>query len=180
MDCRALLIAARQSTTGHFLDAFQRLGMRVDALQPDFVALHNFLAYDCFPPPGNAPSGEAGPVVAALDVGCDVTNIVVCSPNSLWFRSLGVAGHSFTRALVKDFNLSIAQAEQRKRVPESAECFNDIYESLSPVFDDLLKEVQQSLAAYGESQPNRPVQLVLGLGGGFSSHGLFRRLRCGR
>jgi type IV pilus assembly protein PilM len=177
---RAILIAAKRTTTEHFLDAFRLLDMRVDVLQTDFVALHNFLAYDYFAAPDDSPSGEACPVVAALDIGCDVTNIVVSSPQSLWFRSCGMAGRSFTRALVKEFNLSIAQAEQRKRAPESTEHLIDLYEALSPVFDDLLKEVQQSLVAYGELQPNRPVQRVLGLGGGFSLHGLFRHLRCGR
>jgi type IV pilus assembly protein PilM len=177
---RALLIAAKRTMTEHFLDAFQRLGLRVDVVQTDFVALHNFLAYDYIASPGDPPSGEVCPVVAALDIGCDVTNIVVSSPQSLWFRSCGVAGRSFTRALVKEFTLSITHAEQRKRAPESADRLSDLYEALSPVFDDLLKEVQQSLAAYGESQPNRPVQRILGLGGGFSLHGLFRYLRCGR
>ncbi len=177
---RAILIAAKRTTTEHFLDAFRRLDMRIDVLQTDFVALHNYLAYDYFTPPGDPPSGEARPAVAALDVGSDVTNIVVSSPHSLWFRSCGVAGHSFTRALVKGFNLSIAQAERRKRSPESAEHLSDLYEALSPVFDDLLKEVRQSLSAYTESQPHRPVHRILGLGGGFSLHGLFRYLRCGR
>ena len=171
---RALLIAAKRTTTEHFLNAFRRLQVRVDLLQADSVALHNFLAYDCLPLPGSSSPGSAIPAVAAVDIGCDVTNIVVSSPHSLWFRSSGVAGHSFTRTLVKEFNLSIAQAEQRKRAPESAERLSDLYQALSPVFDDLLTEVQQSLAAYAESCPGQPVQRLLGLGGGFSLHGLLQ------
>ena len=177
---QALLIAAKRTTTEHFLDAFRRLDMQVDVLQTDFVALHNFLAYDYFTPPGDPPSSSAYPVVAALDIGCDVTNIVVSSPHSLWFRSCGMAGHSFTRALVKEFNLSMAQAEQRKRASESAEHISDLYETLSPVFDDWLAEVRQLLSAYAESRPDHPVQRVVVLGGGFSLHGMFRYLRCGR
>jgi type IV pilus assembly protein PilM len=177
---RAILIAAKRTTTHHFLDAFRGLGVPVDLLQPDFVALHNFLIHDCFAAGNDAPASEGCRVVAALDVGCEVTNLVVSSPHSLWFRSCGVAGHSFTRALVKDFNLSIAQAEQRKRAPESADRLSDFGQTLSPVFDDLLKELQQLLAVYARSQPDHPVERVLGLGGGFSLHGLFRHLRCGR
>lgn len=177
---RAILVAAKRTTTNHFLDAFQRLDMRVDVLQTDFVALHNFIAYDYFTPPDDPPSSSTYPVVAALDIGCDVTNIVISSPQSLWFRGCGVAGHSFTCALVREFNLRIAQAEQQKHAPESAECLSDLYGALSSVFDDLLNELQQSLAAYAELRPDRPVQCILGLGGGFSLHGLFRHLRCGR
>lgn len=178
--CQAILVAAKRTTTKHFLDAFQRLDMRVDVLQADFIALHNFLVHDYFTPVGDPPSDEMYPVVAALDIGCDVTNIIVSSLNSLWFRSCGVAGHSFTRALVKEFNLTIAQAEQRKQAHEAAERFNDLYEAMSSVFDDLLKEVQQSLAAYAESRPDHPVRRVVALGGGFLLHGLFRHLRCAR
>lgn len=177
---RVLLIAAKRSTTNHFLDAFQRLNVRVDVLQTDFCALHNFLTYDHLPTFGDLPSDNACPVVAALDIGCDVTNIVVSSPHSLWFRSCGVAGHSFTRALVQEFNLSITQAEQQKRSLKSAERLSDIYEALSPIFDDLLKEVRYSLTAYAEAHPDRPVQQVVALSGGFLLHGLFRHLRCGR
>jgi type IV pilus assembly protein PilM len=173
-----LLIAAQGVASRRFLDDFRRQNIRVDVLQADFVALHSFLVHEFLAPADDAAAKASA--VAALDVGCNVTNIVVSSPQSLWFRSCGVAGHSFTRALVKEFQLTLAQAEERKRSPELAERMSDVDAALSPVFDDLLKEVRQSLAAYGEARPDCPVQQVLGLGGGFSLHGLFRRLRCGR
>ena len=130
----ALLVGAQQTTARRFLKAFRRLDIRVNVLQTDFVALHNFLAHEYFAAPGEQPPGEACGVAAALDIGCDVTNIVVSAPQSLWFHSCGVAGQSFTRALVREFKFSMAQAEQRKRRPESAERLSDLYEVMSPVF----------------------------------------------
>ena len=124
--------------------------------------------------------GQACPVSVALDIVAEMTNIVVSSPHSLWFRSCGVAGQSFTRALVKEFNLSLAQAEQRKRAPELTERLSDVCETLSPPFDDLVGEVRQSLIAYAQTWPDHPVQRVFGFGGGVMLHGLFRHLRCGR
>jgi Tfp pilus assembly PilM family ATPase len=118
--------------------------------------------------------------VAVLDVGCDATNLVVSSPHALWYRSCGIAGQSFTRALVKDFNLTIAQAEQLKRAPESAKNLGKVYEALSPGLAEFLTEAQETLAAYAQAEPDCPIQQVLGVGGGFSLHGLFRHLRCGR
>jgi len=177
---QALLIAARRTATQPLVDAFQQLNVQMDLLQPDFVALHNFLVYDRLAPFGDSPSDKAHSVAAAVDIGCDVTNVVVSSLHFLWFRSCGVAGQNFTRALVKEFNLTVAHAEQRKRTPESTERFSDFYGALSPVFDDLLNEVQQSLAAYAQAQPAHPVDRVAAVGGGFSLHGLFRHLRCGR
>ena len=162
---QALLIAAKRHVADRFLEPLRRPGLRPDVLQPDFVALHNFVAFEQLDAAPDAEPGET-PAVASLDIGCSATNLVVSSPQSLWFHSCGIGGHSFTRALVKEQNLSLAQAEQQKRAPESAERFSDLCQALSPVFDDLLQEVQQSLAAYAELRPDRPVRRVIGLGGG--------------
>jgi type IV pilus assembly protein PilM len=177
---QALLIAAKRTATHHFLETFRELDVPVDVLQTDFLALHNFLAFEYFAGPENAKKGEACPVMAALDIGAEATNIVVSSPHSLWFHGCKVAGYSFTRALVKEFHLTLAQAEQQKRDPESTDRISRVYEALSPVLDDLSKEVQQSLSAYSQAHPDNPLQRVLGFGGGAMLHGLFRCLRCGR
>ena len=194
---RALVIAAKSTSTRHFLDVFRQSGILVDMLQTDFVALHNLVLFEHFAPPDEAAAPETSgngalghrqnsdvshpsPAMAVLDVGCDATNLVVSSPHALWYRSCGIAGQSFTRALVKDFNLTIAQAEQLKRAPESAENLDKVYEALSPGFAEFLTEAQETLATYAQAEPDRPIQQVLGVGGGFSLHGLFRHLRCGR
>lgn len=191
---RALVVATRKATAKHFLDAFRQLDIRVDMLQADFVALHNLVLHEHFAPSAELPAGEkaesgdsgppaaAAPVsaVATIDVGCDATNVVVSSPHALWHRSCGVAGQTFTRALVRDFNLTVAQAEQLKRAPESTEHLARVFESLSPAFDDLLKETQEALTAYAKAEPHHPMQRMVGTGGGFALHGLFRCLRCGR
>jgi type IV pilus assembly protein PilM len=177
---RTLLVAAKQAPTQHWVDVLQRAGIPIDILQPDFIALHNFLVYERLAADANHAGDKPGSV-AAIDVGCDVTNIVISSPTSFWHRSSGVAGQSFTRALVKGLNLTNAQAEQQKRSPHTADRFSDFCQSLAPLFDDLLKETQQSLAAFAEAQPDSPpVQSIVGLGGGFMLHGLFRCLRSGR
>jgi Tfp pilus assembly PilM family ATPase len=178
---RALLIGVKRTATQHFLESFQRLGLRVDALQTDFVGLHNLLVFEHFGGEKPAAAPAAAPAaVAALDVGGDVTNIVVSSPYSLWHHVCGVAGQTFTRALVREFNLSLAQAEQRKRAPEAMGRLSDLFEVLRPVCEELPKETQEALAGYAQAQPDRPPRHMVGLGGGLALHGLLRFLRCGR
>jgi type IV pilus assembly protein PilM len=176
----AVLLAARQATTDDFLDPLFELGVRVDVLQTDSLALHNFVLYEHFSNAEHERTAESYPVVAAMDIGAEMTNIVVSSPYSLWFHSCGVAGHSFTRALVKEFCMSLAQAEQTKRAPETAKRFSGVCETLLPVFEDLSEEMQRSLVAFAETQPDHHVQQVLTVGGGAMLHGLLRYLRCGR
>ncbi|MCE5302433.1 MAG: pilus assembly protein PilM [Planctomycetaceae bacterium] len=176
--CRALWVAVKRQAAERYQTMFRRLKLRVDLLQPDFIALHNFLAHEHqIADPTTAPAIQA---VAALDVGCNATNIVVSSPRSFWFHSCGVAGHSFTRALVKEFGLSVAQAELTKRSPETADCLSQWQAAILPGLEDFAEEVRKSLNAYIAAEPDHPVRQIVGLGGGFSLHGLFRYLRCGR
>ncbi len=175
-----LLLGSQLASSRRFLAAFRRQSIPVDVLQSDFVALHNLLVHENLSAADDSATADTAAAVVAVDIGCDVTNLVISSHKSLWFRSCGVAGHSFTRALVKEFKLSVAQAEQRKRSPELSERFSDLYEAMSPVFEDLLNELRQSLAAYCAAQPDRPIQRILGVGGGFSLHGLLRWLWHGR
>ena len=74
----------------------------------------------------------------------------------------------------------MAQAEQLKRRPESAQRMSELYGAIGPLFDELLEEAQHALAAYAAAQPDLPIERVVGLGGGFSLHGLLRHFRCGR
>jgi type IV pilus assembly protein PilM len=115
-----------------------------------------------------------------LDIGAEATNVVVSSPHSLRSHTCEAGGHSFTRALVKELKLSLAQAEQQKRDPELAERISDVYEALTPVLDDRAKDVQQAMIAYSKAQPDASIQSIFGFGGGVMLHGLLRRLRCGR
>ena len=176
---RAILLAVQEAALQRVTAPFRQTGLHTDILQTDVVALHNFLAYEYSLRPDDSPQQEIQ-TVAALDVGCDVTNILVSAPGVLWSHSCGVAGHSFTKALVKEFNLGLAQAERLKCEPESAERMSDWNEVMSPWFEELVRELQQSLAAYAKAYPQSPIQRIVGLGGGFSLHGFFRYLRCGR
>lgn len=172
----AFVVGAQRRMIDRFVEPFRLLGLNINLLQPDFVALHNFVVYEYLDAASDgASSGQNA--IAAIDMGSDVTNIVISSPQSLWFHGCGVAGQNFTRALVTSFKLSFAQAEQLKRAPESAERFSDVEASLSPVIDDLAKEMRHLLDVHAKKRPDQPVERIVGLGGGFSLHGLLRHLR---
>lgn len=176
---RALLVAAKRHAVERFVESFRRAGLRIDVLQPDFIALHNLLLHDCLGRAPDAATSRQTPV-AALDVGCAATSIIVSAPRSLWFLGSGIAGESFTRALVKEFRLSFAQAEKLKRSVESAENVGELYRQFEPLFDGLLRDTQHFLDRYSREASAGPVETIFGLGGGFALHGLFRYLRCGQ
>ena len=191
---RSLVVATRKATAKHFLDAFRQLDIRVDMLQADFVALHNLVLHEYFAPSAELPAGEkaesgdsgppaaAAPVsaVATIDVGCDATNVVVSSPHALWHRSCGVAGQTFTRALVRDFNLTVAQAEQLKRVPESTEHLVRSSNRCPPALTTPYGNARSVDGLCQSRAPSSHATQWWGPAEGSALHGLFRCLRCGR
>ena len=150
-------------------------------VQSDCLALHNFLVYDCF---GDERSDgpatpDGGRSIALLDVGSNQTHLVVSSPTSVWFRSSGLGGEQFTRALVRDFKLTAAQAESLKRDPAGAESLHRMYHALAPALEALLADARSMLDAFVASHRTQRIERVLGCGGSFQLHGLLRYLRSG-
>ena len=180
-----LFAATRWDALNARLELMQRAGIRVHAVQSECIALHNYLMFERgvehqsaklgkrpkpkdpkAAEPTSPPPPPAWPV-AIVNIGGDGGNLVVSSPTGIWIRHLGFGGYSINRALVKQFQLTAAQAEQWKRNPTEAPNLSAFFATLEPVMEDFVRELGVSLAAYGKSDHYRPVRQMLGLGGGF-------------
>ncbi len=161
-----------------WLAAMHNMGLRIDIVQHDCLALHNFVSYAFGSPDAEAhpetPSSDAP--VAILDIGADSTNFIVSGRDWLWFRTASMGVDRASKALVRQFRIPFAKAEQWKRNPASAANSAALYEAVQPVFEDLFQEVKTELDAYQQAYPQRPVQRILALGGGIRLHGLLRYL----
>lgn len=176
------LIAVKRIQIRERLAQLQRAGLKTDIVQCDHLAIQNFIAYDFLGSGGTAerPPLPPGAAMAILDLGSDATNIVLTGPGLIGWYSSGFGGHDFTKALVQAFQLTVAQAEELKRNPGSAPSLNRVQKAIEPVFEELATDVQRAVASLGKNTPNRKIERILGLGGGFRTHGLLRYLRLGR
>jgi type IV pilus assembly protein PilM len=171
---RTVMQAVKKQMVDRLIIVCQDLKLRLDVVQSECLALHNLAAYEYFsaaPGPAGDPSS-----VALLDVGARATNLVISSSAGTWFRSIGIAGESFTNALVRPLKMTREQAEHLKRNPARAHRMHRIYELLEAQFARLVDEVERSLQAYQRQYPGTPVRQMLGFGGGFRMHGLLRHL----
>jgi type IV pilus assembly protein PilM len=174
---RVVLVAGRDFHIQERLAIFNEASVAIDALVSDCLALHNFLAAEFFSGArDDAPPG----VVVAVDVGAECTNLVMTSPSVQWFRTLNLAGHSFTEPLVRQFKLTYTQAELLKREPFRARRLSQLYATFDPLLAELATEIARSLDSFQKLYPSEPLAHLYGLGGGFVMHGLLRRLRIGR
>ena len=177
------LVAAKRLQLKDRLAKIEALGLPLDLVQGDALALHNCLTYEHETRTGSpAPTkrDDANAVTAVIDMGNDTMNVMALAPRLAWFHNCGLGGYSFTRALVKELQVSSAQAEQIKRTPTAAVDLAPVFTAMEAVFETVAEEVQSALAAFAKAHRHRHVARILGVGGGFQIHGLLRYLRFGR
>ncbi len=177
-DQEVVAIAAKRTAVQQTLEAAEAAGLRVEAVGCEAIALHNFFQYELArPAPTQNSSAERAnaqeePMTVVVDIGRRATNFVAFSPRSLWFRSLPMGGDRFTKALVREFRLTFADAEQLKCAPWKARALHQWDEALLPVFGAFLEEVRRTRAMLGR----RRIDQMIITGGGAGLHGLLRRL----
>jgi type IV pilus assembly protein PilM len=172
---RVLLLAAREFHVKDRLKQLKDIGLNVDVLASDAVALHNAIVYEFFENEKFKHSKEGA--ILTADIGTDSSNIIVSSPNACWFRPVGLAGNDFTQALIKQFKLTYDQAEQLKQEPAKARRLSQLFDTLRPLFLQMTSEVERSITSHQKLSDAEPIVQVFGTGGGFRMHGLMRQLR---
>ncbi len=171
---RLAMQAVKQFHVDNLLHLGEETGLRVEVVQSECLALHNLAVYEFFG--GEQEPAGASQAVALLDVGADITNLVISSPSCVWFRSIGVGGETFTTQLLRPFKLTREQAELLKRQPARARRVYQMYDVLEPDLTHLAEEVDRSLTQLRRQLPGVTVRRMYGVGGGFHLHGLLRLL----
>jgi type IV pilus assembly protein PilM len=171
-----VIVAARRIMLKDRLSRLGSAGMAVDVVQGDAVALYNFLAYDYFGD-AEAPTERVNEVTAVLDLGSDTMNVLIGSPRLVWLHGSGFGCHNFSKALVRQQRLTLAQADELLRDPLRAESLFAQYQILEPVFEELAKQIETAFAQFSRAHRHAKITRLLGVGGGFRIHGLFGYLR---
>jgi hypothetical protein len=114
---------------------------------------------------------EQGATLLA-DVGADKTDLVVADGANIWTRTIQIGGNDFTEALVRGFKLSFAKAEKLKRTAASSKYARQVFQTMRPVFSDLVQEIQRSIGYYSSLHREARFVKLVGLGNGFRLPGL--------
>jgi type IV pilus assembly protein PilM len=112
-----------------------------------------------------------------LDIGADNTDLIIATPESLWTRTISIAGNSFTEALVKSFRLSFSKAESLKRTASSSKYTRQVFQAMRPVFADLVQELQRSIGFYSSTHREAEITKVVGMGNALKLPGLQKYLQ---
>ncbi len=157
---------------------FERLRIQPDLLQTEYLALHNYLGFElAAKAEGN---GSKGGATVLLDVGSGGTCMIAQSSQHFWGRYLGAGGHSLARAVVREFALTLREAEKWIHDPSHVDCWNRWESALGSVFEGLKTEIDAAMAVFLKECPGEQITRIVTVGGAVQTHGLLRFFQTGR
>lgn len=166
------IFAIKNEIVDAALEHFGREDIQVDHVQITPMALYNYILHDR---PDLVNSDNRATVV--LNVGAEVTDLVVCTKSAVWQRCILLGGNTFTKAIADTFHLNFEKAEKLKRTAPVSKYARQIFQAMRPVFMELASEAQRSLGFYKSSNPNTRVVRVVAMGGGTKLRGLTKYLQ---
>jgi len=145
------LFAMKREMVTRQLQPMDRAGIEVDLVQMAPMAIYNMIAYDRMHERiDNEPFDVDAPPKSTvlLSIGTDSSDLIITNGFRIWQRSMPLGGNHFTRQLTKDLKLTFAKAEHLKRNAREAVDPKLIFQTMRPVFNDMVTEVQRSIGFF--------------------------------
>lgn len=145
------LFAMKREQAYRQMAPFEAVNIEVDQVQLAPLALYNMIAFDRMHDRvdgGIFDSDNPPPSTVLLSIGTDSSDLIVTNGFRIWQRSMPIGGNHFTRQLTKDLKMTFAKAEHLKRNAREATDPKLIFQTMRPVFNDLVTEVQRSIGFF--------------------------------
>jgi type IV pilus assembly protein PilM len=172
IDAEVAIVAIKRDQVAKALEPLQVADVEVDILQLSPLALANMVAFDQLPPVASFDPDNPPPAIVLVSIGVDTSDLVITNGLKIWQRSLPIGGSNFTKALVKDMQLTFAKAENIKRNAVRSEDPRAVFGAMRPVFKDFAAEVQRSLNYYTGTDKTATIGRVLLAGNAAKLRGL--------
>lgn len=168
-DVEVGIFAVTKAKIAEVLAQYGEQGLTPDVITLSPVAAYNAIAYDLA-----FTNKSSGTVI--LDIGTTATDLVVADSGKVWIRTFPLGGHNFTEALATTFKLPYGKAEKLKREADTSKFRRHIFQAIKPVLQELVQDVQRSIAYYRDTHPEANITRVIGVGSTFKLLGLRKLL----
>ncbi|MEL6106102.1 MAG: type IV pilus assembly protein PilM [Planctomycetota bacterium] len=151
LDSEVGLFAMKREQAFRQLGPFDKANLEVDVVQLAPIALYNMVAYDRMNErieEGGFNADDPPKSSVVLSIGTDSSDLLVTNGFRIWQRSMPIGGNHFTRQLTKDLKMTFSKAEHVKRNARDAVDPKLIFQTMRPVFNDLVTEVQRSIGFF--------------------------------
>ena len=145
------LFAMKREQAYRQLAPLDEADVQVELVQLAPIAIYNAIAYDRMHERLESEEfdiDDPPPSTVILSIGTDSSDLIITNGFRIWQRSMPIGGNHFTRQLTKDLKLTFAKAEHLKRNAREAVDPKLIFQTMRPVFNDLVTEVQRSIGFF--------------------------------
>ncbi|MCH2114383.1 MAG: type IV pilus assembly protein PilM [Pirellulales bacterium] len=172
------LFAMKRDQVARALKPLEEAGILVDFIQLMPLAVYNYVCFDRFEELQSRPYDPQKPPdsTVVISLGTDATDLVVTNGYRVWQRNIPIGGSHFTRVLSRELKLTFVKAEHLKRNAMQADDPKAVFQSMRPVFSDLLAEIQRSLGYFASIDKTAKIGGIIALGNGMKLPGLQRYL----
>lgn len=162
-DVEVGIFAMRKELVNAQVKQFTDVNLNVQVVQTNPLAVYNAVQRD-----GRLRHADGSPATAMIiDVGAETTDLIIASDSSIWLRSIPIGGNNFTEVIQKAFKVNSHKAEELKRNAQSSKYARQIFQTMRPVFADLVAEIQRSVGFYGSVNRDQKIDKIIALGGTF-------------
>jgi type IV pilus assembly protein PilM len=161
------IFAMRRELISAHIRQFTDVDIDVQVVQMNPLAVYNAIYYD----------QRLKGTTMIMDLGAENTDLVISDAETIWLRSIPIGGNNFTEVLAKQFKLNFQKAEELKRNAATSKYARQIFQTMRPVFADLVAEVQRSIGFYASVHRESRIEKIIALGGTFRLPGLQKYLQ---
>ena len=169
------LFAMKRDQVYRQMKPFDELKLEVDLIQLSPIAMYSMLAYDRMHDRLEADDFDVENPPGAtvmVSLGTDSTDLIITNGFRVWQRTMPLGGNHFTRQLTKDLKMTFAKAEHLKRNTRDADDPKLIIQTMRPVFNDLVTEIQRSIGFFQGLHPEATIDNLLLTGNAVKLPGL--------
>jgi len=171
------IFAMKREQVFKALAPFTAASVELDVVQLAPLSIYNFITHDLLDDARQDYDPDEPPEsYVVLAMGTESTDLVVTNGFQVWQRSIPLGGSHFTKQLTKELKLTFAKAEHLKRNARQAEDPKAVFQTMRPVFNDLVTEVQRSVGFFQNNYRKAKIGKVILLGNTVKLPGLTQYL----
>ncbi|MEK6235358.1 MAG: pilus assembly protein PilM, partial [Planctomycetales bacterium] len=167
LECEVGLFAMKRDQVLKALEPFQHAGVEVDLVQLAPLSLYNFLTFDQMsdlPAPEEYDPDDPPESIVMLSMGSEASDLVITNGFRVWQRPIPLGGNHFTKALMKELDLTFAKAEHLKRNATQSSDPKVVFQAMRGVFSELVTECQRSISHYMNLDKSANITKILAVG----------------
>lgn len=160
-----ILVAVKRSVLDSYISCIEDAGFSAKFADVDFFALQNVFEINYPQSPSEA--------VLLVDIGSAAMKLAIVQGGvPIFTKDVALGGNSITQEIMKQLNLSHADAEALKVGGQAQGMPEEVSELLGVMSENFAVEIKRALDFYGASSSGAPVSYVLLSGGSASIAGL--------